>query len=68
MIVKDYNKKYNGLIDILKFIFSGLIVFSHGIFLANDGEKLILNTLTDRWNIYKWADDEKHTKSIANCL
>ena len=41
MIVKDYNKKYNGLIDILKFIFSGLIVFSHGIFLANDGEKLI---------------------------
>lgn len=32
MIVKDYNKKYNGLIDILKFIFSGLIVFSHGIF------------------------------------
>ena len=48
MIVKDYNKKYNGLIDILKFIFSGLIVFSHGIFLANDGEKLVLNTLTDR--------------------
>lgn len=28
----------------------------------------ILNTLTDRWNIYKWADDEKYTKSIANCL
>lgn len=41
MIVDGYRRQYNGLLDILKFIFSILIVFSHGIFWAGEGDKLV---------------------------
>lgn len=41
MIVENYRREYNGLLDIMKFIFSLLIVFSHGIFLAAEGERLV---------------------------
>ena len=41
MIVDGYRRQYNGLLDILKFIFSILIVFSHGIFLAGEEDKLV---------------------------
>lgn len=40
MIIENYRREYNGLLDILKFIFSILIIFSHGIFLAEEGNAL----------------------------
>lgn len=43
MLCENYKPKYNCGLDILKFIFSLLIVFSHGIFLADtqNGDKLL---------------------------
>ena len=43
MLVQNYKREYNKKIDFWKFIFSILIVFSHGIYLAdvNSGDKLI---------------------------
>lgn len=43
MIYKGFKSSYNAGLDFWKWIFSLLIVFSHGIFLAdqNNGDKLI---------------------------